>query len=83
MVVDKQTGLVWQKNEAGEYRWADAVDYCQALNLAGKTDWRLPNKEELASSHRLAFEFPHLADSYYWSSTTDVKFNFRAWGLTT
>jgi hypothetical protein len=30
--------------------WQDAVSYCDALNLAGHDDWRLPNSGELFSS---------------------------------
>jgi len=56
-VTDKNTGLMWMKNDNGAYGvgdetyggmfWADALDYCENLELAGKSDWRLPNAKEL------------------------------------
>lgn len=47
-VTDKSTGLVWQKNDSGEgVDWSEALKYCEDLNSAGYTDWRLPNAKEL------------------------------------
>jgi hypothetical protein len=44
---DSITGLVWQLNpeQVGKSQ-ADAVAYCDALSLAGQTDWRLPTRLE-------------------------------------
>lgn len=63
-VTDNLTGLVWAKNAnlpAGPRSWADALDYCNAMNSGsgtyGYTDWRLPNRNELQSLH-----------GYYWAS---------------
>ena len=30
-------------------QWANAIDYCEALDFAGVQDWRLANKNELLS----------------------------------
>lgn len=49
-VSDTLTGLMWQKTPpAIKPDWKGAVAYCQALDLAGHTDWRLPNVRELDS----------------------------------
>lgn len=49
-ITDKATGLVWQKNDiSGAVNWQDAIKYCQDLELAGRSDWRLPNAKELQS----------------------------------
>jgi hypothetical protein len=45
---DPATGLMWAKKDNGDYvtrRQAD--DYCNTLQLAGHSDWRLPRIEEL------------------------------------
>lgn len=47
-ITDSSSGLMWQKETSKEgMKWADALKYCESLNLAGKTDWRLPNAKEL------------------------------------
>ncbi|MBF0102265.1 MAG: DUF1566 domain-containing protein, partial [Desulfobacterales bacterium] len=49
-VTDQTTGLMWQKSDDGvERKWSDALVYCENLNLAGYSDWRLPNIKELLS----------------------------------
>ena len=48
--MDPGTGLVWQDPpSAGNYDWDDAIAYCQNLDWAGKSDWRLPDIDELRS----------------------------------
>lgn len=47
---DSASGLMWQNHDAdSELAWASAVAYCDALDLAGYTDWRLPGIGELRS----------------------------------
>ena len=49
-VSDLATGLMWQKADDGTGKdWAEALDYAENLELASKTDWRLPNAKELQS----------------------------------
>jgi hypothetical protein len=48
--------------------WDDARLYCFALNIDGKTGWRLPTKEELYSIYHSENDF---VSSFYWSSTED------------
>lgn len=50
VVSDDATGLLWQRDTAtGTYAWDQAVAYCEALDLGGQTDWRLPAMIELVS----------------------------------
>jgi hypothetical protein len=49
-VSDLATGLIWQQTDSGTgMEWSDALGHCEALDLAGSDDWRLPNAKELHS----------------------------------
>lgn len=46
-VLDNYTGLLWERNASlTTYEKEAAADYCDALMLAGKDDWRLPSINE-------------------------------------
>jgi len=89
-ITDLTTGLVWQ--QAGPstlMSWAQALAYCEGLNLGGYTDWRLPTIKEL---RRLADYsrvnpsidttlFPNTFPTVYWSSTTYENSPNGAWGV--
>ena len=91
VVVDSTTGLMWQKEYIIINNWQQALAYCQTLNdekYANHTDWRLPNKNELASllnydkSSVLYSDFPEMPDenSCFWSSTTSlITYNDMIW----
>ena len=85
-VTDSCTGLMWQKNTApGSHTWTQALQYCESLTLAGRTDWRLPNVRELQSILDYGRINPSIdpvfgAESgWYWSSTTIVANPLSAW----
>lgn len=46
--------------------WDDARLYCFALNVEGKTGWRLPTKDELNEIYESKNDFEK---HWYWSST--------------
>ncbi len=49
-VTDAATGRMWQQADDGTRReWAEALAYCEALDLGGHQDWYLPNSKELQS----------------------------------
>lgn len=49
-VLDDNTGLVWQQTpQNARLQYADAIAYCEALDLGGRTDWRVPSIKELYS----------------------------------
>lgn len=86
IVEDKLTGLQWQKVTDYTTRlWKDALAYCESLSFAGKTDWRLPNVNELHSiatyelNPELQTDFPDLGSDFYWTSTTNANIIANAW----
>jgi Protein of unknown function (DUF1566) len=89
-VIDYSTNLMWQKSDSGSapIDWKNALAYCENLNFAGHTDWRLPNAKELQSivdytrspaTSRTPAINPVFAYSngepYYWTSTTLAEVN--------
>lgn len=51
---DAETGLMWLGRDNGsDISWPAAKDYCEQLDIAGFTDWRMPTQEELATLYRL------------------------------
>jgi len=47
-ITDKATGLMWSKPDSEKgLDWKNALTYAENSELAGYTDWRLPNVKEL------------------------------------
>ncbi|MFC1857397.1 DUF1566 domain-containing protein, partial [Thermodesulfobacteriota bacterium] len=87
-VTDNTTGLMWQRvTAANTMNWQSALSYCEALDLGGYTDWRLPNIKELfllpdLNRYGPAIDtdyFPDTVASNYWSSTTNAYYTNDAW----
>ena len=80
IVIDSSTGLVWQGIYTSK-NWQQALEYCENLTYAGYDDWRLPNKNELASllnydkTSAPYSDFPDMPSGdifLFWSSSTLV-----------
>lgn len=89
-VTDPNTGLMWQKETAPEkYTWQEALEYAEELELNDYSDWRLPNRNELQSLvdyKKFGSAVDEILDDFtecdwYWSSTTNVTSNNRAWSI--
>jgi hypothetical protein len=88
-VLDKETGLVWEKSPDTTTRtWADAIVYAYQKTVGGRKGWRLPTVEELASLVDPTQTNPALTSGHpftnvqsygYWSSTTYVHVASGAW----
>ncbi len=96
-VTDKFTGLMWQKKAVdinGDQRitepedclsWKKALQYCENLEFAGYTDWKLPNIVELHSIVDLRSEKSGFTPKIerqsliYWSSTSVTGLSSDAW----
>ena len=85
IVKDSVTGLMWQKTYKNSVKkFADALSTCENLEYAGFSDWRLPNKNELASianygKYRPASDFPGMPNWTFRTSTSDAKNAKSAW----
>jgi hypothetical protein len=88
-ITDNATGLMWQQEDDGNtYDWKSALTYATSSDLAGYTDWRLPNTKELQSIVDYdKTTFPAIDedyfvctddDSWFWSSTTQGDFKYTA-----
>ncbi len=84
-------GLEWQDDSASKTvkrDYSGAKAYCEALTLAGKSDWRLPTIKELQSivdigKYKPAIKsgFKNVASGDYWSSSVDVSDSGSAWDV--
>jgi len=79
--------LAWTQTEVGSVSWEAALQSAEDSELAGYSDWRLPNIKELRSISNDNLSNPSL-DSYffpdansdkYWSSTTEVNNTGNGW----
>jgi hypothetical protein len=92
-ITDHVTKLIWQKiAPSGTYIWNEAINYCKSLELAGFSDWQLPDIQSLLTIVDFSRSNPAINKSFflantslnYWSSTDDkgsasaltVFFNF-------
>ena len=92
-MTDNLTGLMWKKDAnlpGGTTDWQSDLDYANSLTLAGYSDWRLPNVNELESLYNAneansatwlnAQGITNVqADGYHWSSTTVASSPDLAW----
>ncbi len=87
IVKDSLSKLEWQDDAVGSSTtWQAAIDRCEALELDGYSDWRLPNINELKSivdrskvNPAIAVGFENTSSHYYWSSTSYEDYRDSAW----
>jgi hypothetical protein len=85
LVIDKNTGLMWQDNiDAKTIRKnrKDAKQYCRSLVFAGYDDWYLPRLKELKSivdeskyDPAIKFGFKNIQSYHYWTSSPNLSAN--------
>lgn len=78
VVIDSETGLMWQSVFVTGKNWQNALSHCETSDYGGFEDWRLPNNNEIASlasfdKYNPATEFPGMTTSgeiFFWSSSS-------------
>jgi hypothetical protein len=90
VVGDGWTKLEWQRTAPPETKtWYGAVDYCGALVLDGKSDWRLPRIRELHGIVDKGEVSPSIAkevllgtaSTHYWTASERAGSSSHAWGV--
>lgn len=82
-VLDRESGLVWQKAPGGTADWEGAGLACAGTTTGGKLGWRLPTIDELGTVGDTTqglpaghpFEGIVLGPTFYWSSTKSTLRN--------
>jgi hypothetical protein len=86
---------MWAENAnlGGTMTWNDALSYANSLSLGiscgtPRTDWRMPNVNELQSlldrenynpALPTSHPFSNVQDYYYWSSSTSTSNTSKTW----
>ena len=100
-VTDSATGLTWQQcaeglsgagcatGSAASLTWGQALQRGMDAEFAGFSDWRVPNKNELASlveerCYNPAINtstFPNTPSNWFWPSSPYAYYPSNAWGV--
>ena len=84
-VKDSESGLMWNKQVIASRTWEEALRHCEDITVSGKFDWRLPNRNELASlvnyekTGGIKSDMQSLAAKGFWTSTTSLNEPEKAW----
>jgi hypothetical protein len=89
VVIDQETKLVWQSNPSTSERdWQNAKEYCSSLSYGSRSDWRLPNIDELMSltdkskyNPSIATNKINIKSDWYWTSSTAKWKTSFAWNI--
>jgi hypothetical protein len=91
-VLDKETGLVWERSPAPTFHtWSSAVVECTGRTTGNRKGWRLPSVHELASlvdpsvtpGPTLSLDHPFVGvlSADYWSASSYADHPSSAWSV--
>ena len=90
-VLDRETGLVWEKSPAKDSMdWAAAQEHCLNRTAATRKGWRIPSVHELASlvdpsiappgpTLRDGHPFTNVQASRYWGAPPNAQYEAPPW----
>ncbi|KPJ56653.1 hypothetical protein AMJ49_04285, partial [Parcubacteria bacterium DG_74_2] len=85
-ITDNCTGLMWIKHGLGlganngtTTTWDNAIDFCNNLDFAGYTDWRLPNYKELFSIVDFGTQSAPVINKNYFGVKPDRYWTSSVW----
>jgi hypothetical protein len=90
VVLDNTNNLMWQDGDLpNSMNFNNAISYCENLDYAGYSDWRLPTIEEFysitdqrkSSAPFVNSEFRNIQSNRYWSNTKYNSRSLYSWGL--
>jgi hypothetical protein len=64
-VHDRNTRLMWERNVRSAANFETSLAACEGATTGGYTDWRLPDRNELATLVDLSTHFPAFADNVF------------------
>ena len=89
VVRDSKSDLEWQDNNESNstnLNWIEAITHCENLTLDAKSDWKLPNLNELnlllddgKANPSIDSVFQYINSNDYWSSTTYINGSDYGW----
>jgi Protein of unknown function (DUF1566) len=89
-VLDRETGLVWERTPAGNAAWSDALASCHERRVSNRFGWRLPSVEELATLLDQTQQNPPLPaghpfqgvlGGFFWTASTDETNSALKYGI--
>ena len=79
-ISDQNTGLMWQQvPSSSDFKWQEAVDYCENLVFAGYDDWRMPSAKELFSISDFNSGWPYLDLTYFDLASGQITKDEQYW----
>ena len=69
--IQEEGTLMWEDSSitiTQKLSWDDASSYCETLDYAGFTDWKLPTVNNIKSFHKYKEEVKHFKYARYWTS---------------
>ncbi|MDX1295255.1 MAG: DUF1566 domain-containing protein [Sulfurimonadaceae bacterium] len=71
-VSDRETGLMWQNAEIAHHTRMYGTNYCENMNFAGYSDWRMPQAVESRTFHRELHHNGFVPNQAFWYCTAEV-----------
>lgn len=79
-ITDNATWLMWMQDDSGVgVEWQSAINYCENLEYAWYSDFKLPNVKELHSLLDYSWVYPAIYQDYFNTSVLEENINYYFW----